>query len=126
MKINHIAIWAKDIEKICDFYQKYFEGTVHPEYNNPAKKFKSRFISFEDGTRIEVMHHPDIQPSTFTEHFGWCHLAISVGSEEMVNELTSRMESDGVDITSNPRVTGDGYYESVVKDPEGNLVELTI
>lgn len=125
MKIDHVAIWAKDIERMCGFYQKYFGGTVHPEYHNPTKGFTSRFITFESGARIEVMHRGDIQPSTSCEHFGWAHLAISVGSKEKVDELTRQMNTDGVTIIRAPRTTGDGYYESVAQDPEGNLVELT-
>lgn len=125
MKIDHIAIWAKDIEKVCAFYQKYLGGIVHPEYRNPSKNFSSRFVTFESGARIEVMSRPDIQPSTSCELFGWAHLAISTGSKEKVDELTAEMANDGITVVSQPRTTGDGYYESVVRDPEGNLVELT-
>lgn len=126
MNINHVAIWVKDIKGVCGFYQKYFGGEVRPEYHNPIKGFTSRFITFESGARIEVMHRGDIQPSTSCEHFGWAHLALSVGSKEKVDELTNQMKADGITIVSEPRTTGDGYYESVVQDPEGNLVEVTI
>lgn len=125
MKIEHIAIWVKDIERVCEFYRKYFGGVVHPEYHNPTKSFTSRFITFKSGGRIEVMHRGDIQSSTSCEHFGWAHIAMSVGSKEKVDELTKQMKADGVSIVGVPRTTGDGYYESVVQDSEGNLVELT-
>lgn len=126
MNINHIAIWAKDIEKICNFYQKYFDGKIHKEYYNSSKKFRSRFITFDGDIRIEVMNQPDIESIPITKHFGWSHLAISVGSKKLVNELTAQLENDGIDIISYPRLTGDGYYESVIKDPEGNIIELTV
>lgn len=125
MRINHIALWVKDIEKVCLFYQKYFGGTIHPLYHNPIKGFTSRFITFEDGARIEVMNRTDIESSISYEHFGWCHLAISVGSKENVDKLTAQMSKEGISIVGNPRTTGDGYYESVVLDPEGNRVEIT-
>ena len=126
MKINHIAVWVRDIEKVCEFYQKYLGGNIQPEYHNPSKGFKSRFITFEENTRIEVMHRTDIESSISYPHFGWCHIAISLGSKEMVDKMTARMESNGITIVGKPRTTGDGYYESVVQDPEGNFVELTI
>ena len=135
MKIEHIAIWVKDINKICEFYRKYFGGVVHPIYHNPAKQFTSRFVTFEDGTRLEVMHRPDITVGTLNrdcmfhveqEYLGYAHLSFSVGSKEEVDRLTQQMSNDGIQVVGQPRTTGDGYYESVVLDPEGNRVEITI
>ena len=124
--VEHIAIWVQDIEKVCGFYQKYLGGAVQPEYHNPTKGFTSRFITFEGGARIEVMHRTDIESSISCPHFGWCHVAISLGSKENVDKLTAQMEAEGVTVVGQPRTTGDGYYESVVRDPEGNLIELTV
>lgn len=152
MKIEHVAIWAKDIDKICDFYHKYFDGVVHPVYHNPAKQFTSRFVTFESGARLEVMHRPDVGTVTslqsythrsanekmraffrfltsavfHVEHCGLTHLSFSVGSKEGVDRLTQKMSDDGIQIVGQPRTTGDGYYESVVLDPEGNRVEVTV
>ncbi|MCQ2124009.1 MAG: VOC family protein [Fibrobacter sp.] len=124
--VEHIAIWVQDIEKVCGFYQKYLGGIIQPEYHNPTKGFTSRFITFEGGARIEVMHRTDIESSISCPHFGWCHVAISLGSKENVDKLTAKMEAEGVTVVGQPRTTGDGYYESVVQDPEGNLLELTV
>ncbi len=199
MKIEHVAIWVKDIDKVCEFYRKYFDGAVQPLYHNPAKQFTSRFITFEDGARLEVMHRPDIvnnnigtstdsnvgsnvgsyvgavtklQSNTHrsanekmqsffrfltsavfhvkplqgecsdhtcmgiaepqevghevSQHLGFTHLSFSVGSKEKVDRLTKEMLGDGIVIVGQPRTTGDGYYESVVLDPEGNRIEITI
>lgn len=126
MKIDHIAIWVQDIEKVCGFYQKYLGGIIQPEYHNPTKGFTSRFITFEGDARIEVMHRTDVESSIFYPHFGWCHVAISLGSKENVDKLTAQMEAEGITVVGKPRTTGDGYYESVVRDPEGNLIELTV
>lgn len=127
MKIEHIAIWAKDIEKVCEFYREYFGGTVHPVYHNPAKQFTSRFITFDDGARLEIMHRPDIKISTpGEERIGFAHLSFSVGSREEVDRLTRQMSNDGIEVVGQPRTTGDGYYESVVLDPEGNRIEITV
>ena len=204
MKIEHVAIWVKDIDKVCEFYRKYFDGVVQPLYHTPAKQFTSRFINFEDGARLEVMHRPDIvnndigtstdsnvgsnvgavtklQSNTHrsanekmqaffrfltsvvfhvkqlqteeaagnsftdisevqqvgsegantiakpdTQHLGFTHLSFSVGSKEKVDRLTKEMLGDGIVIVGQPRTTGDGYYESVVLDPEGNRIEITI
>ena len=125
MKIEHVAIWVNDIDKVCEFYRKYFGGVVHPLYHNSAKQFTSRFITFEDGARLEIMHRPDIS-NNLEKHFGFAHLAFSVGSKEKVDQLTQQMSNDGITIAGQPRTTGDGYYESVVLDPEGNRIEITI
>ena len=130
MKIEHIAIWVKDIGKVCEFYQKYFGGNIHPLYHNPKKQFTSRFVTFEDGVRLEVMNNPNVGTLTesmfHVEHLGIAHLSFSVGSKEKVDLLTKEMSEDGVTIVGEPRTTGDGYYESVVLDPEGNRIEITI
>ena len=126
MKIEHVAVWAKDIDKVCEFYRKYFGGVVHPIYHNPIKQFTSRFVTFEDGARLEIMHRPDIEPFSSSEHFGYAHLSFSVGSKEEVDRLTRQMSDDGIQVVGQPRTTGDGYYESVILDPEGNKVEITV
>jgi lactoylglutathione lyase len=132
MKIEHIAIWVKDIEKVCEFYRKYFGGVVHPIYHNPTKQFTSRFVTFDEGARLEVMKRPDIDADVGTEamfhveHCGLTHLSFSVGSKEEVDRLTRQMSDDGIQVIGEPRTTGDGYYESVILDPEGNRVEITI
>jgi lactoylglutathione lyase len=55
---------------------------------------------------------------------GLAHFALSVGSERRVDELTQRLAHDGYPVLDGPRRTGDGYYESVVLDPDGNRVEI--
>ena len=126
MKIEHIAIWVKDIDKVCEFYRKYFGGVVQPIYHNPAKQFTSRFVTFEDGARLEIMHRPDINTSAASDYLGYAHVSFSVGSNEKVDHLTQQMSADGIQVIGQPRTTGDGYYESVVLDPEGNRIEITV
>ena len=129
MKIEHVAIWVKDIDKVCKFYQKYLSGVVHPLYHNPTKQFTSRFVTFDEGARLEIMHCPDMNVGNLAESkssIGLTHLAFSVGSKEKVDCLTYQMSAEGVSVVGQPRTTGDGYYESVVLDPEGNRIEITI
>lgn len=128
MKFEHIAVWVKDLELIKDFYQKYFGMNCSDKYVNPKKKYSSYFLSFDgQETRIEIMHRPEI--SDFIGHKGMtnglAHVSISLGSKEKVEELTEIIRKDGYTISGEPRTTGDGYYESVILDPEGNYVELT-
>lgn len=127
MRIEHIAIWADDIERLRDFYRKYFRMTCGDKYVNPVRKFTSCFLSFgEDKTRIELMHIPDMgNPSSRGNLKGLAHFAISVGNRTTVDELTGQLRADGYSVLSEPRTTGDGYYESVIADPEGNHVEIT-
>ena len=126
MKIEHIAIWVKDIDEVCEFYRKYFGGTVHPLYHNPTKQFTSRFITFDDGARLEIMNKPGMFHVEQSQQLGYTHLSFSVGSKEAVNRLTRQMSNDGIVVVGQPRTTGDGYYESVVLDPEGNRIEITV
>lgn len=128
MHIEHIAIWTADLEKMKDFYLKFFDLKSNDLYFNPKKKFSSYFLSFENGARIELMHQPDVSEMIAELHSkqGLAHFAISVGSMERVDALTEYIRERGYKIVGEPRTTGDGYYESVIADPEGNLVEITV
>lgn len=128
-KIEHIAIWVADLEKAKDFYVRYFDMVCGNLYHNPSKQFTSYFLSFKDGgARIELMQRPDIMPNEGKKDsiYGLTHFAISVGSRERVNALTERLRNDHFIVQSEPRTTGDGYYESVVLDTEGNFIEITV
>lgn len=129
MKIHHIAIWTRDLEKMKDFYQKYFNMYCGDKYHNHRKGFSSYFLSFENSeTKIELMHNENIA-AIFGDkggQEGFTHIAISVGSTENVKNLTEKLRRDRIKIASEARTTGDGYFESVVLDPEGNLIEITV
>lgn len=128
MKIEHIAIWVDDLEKMCDFYSAYFGFNSSEKYTNEKKGFASYFLSFGEGkTRLELMNRKDITDGPRKRGLakGMAHFAISVGSKDAVNTLTEKLRNDHYTIESEPRTTGDGYYESVISDPEGNLVEIT-
>lgn len=127
MKIEHLAIWVDDIETMRQFYLTYFDLKCGEQYVNVKNKYTSYFLQFEDGkTRIELMHRPDIADTSGKRGFtkGFAHVAISVGSKEAVDQLTERLRADHYTIASEPRTSGDGYYESAVLDPEGNYVEI--
>lgn len=129
MKIEHLAIWVRDLEKMKKFYEDYFEGESNKLYINQKKNFQSYFISFETGCRLELMNKPEIPNSLndeFQQNIGMIHFAISVGSKEKVDHLTEKLRQDGYEIVGEPRTTGDGYYESVVFDPEHNRIEITV
>lgn len=126
MKIEHIAIWAKDLEKMRTFYLKYFNGKSNEKYINAIRNFSSYFIEFENGARIELMNMPIIPDNYNMETIGINHLAFSTGSKEKVDELTKILKNDGFMIIQEPGTTGDGYYESLISDPEGNRIEITI
>jgi lactoylglutathione lyase len=128
MYIEHIAIWTDDLDRLVQFYTAYFGATVAPRYANPARGFESQFISFSGGARLEVMKTTMLSTEPFSpgaQRMGLTHFAISVGSEQLVEQITRRIEGDGHPVLDGPRRTGDGYYESVVLDPDGNRVEIT-
>lgn len=117
-----------DLERMKAFYLKYFNMTAGKKYTNSLKQYTSYFLGFGAGmTRLELMHRPDISPASGKRGFqkGIAHFTISVGNNEKVDELTEILRKDQITIYSEPRTTGDGYYETVVLDPEGNILEIT-
>ncbi len=126
-KIDHVAMYCHNLETIREFYEKYFGCKFGEKYTNSSKGFESYFLSFEDGSRLEIMSKMAIKESIKpTEYLGLTHIAISVGSKENVDNLTKRLRIDGFEVLGYPRTTGDGYYESVVLDPEMNRIEITV
>ncbi len=126
MKIEHIALWVNDLENTKAFYMKYFHASCNDLYTNEMRGFSSYFLTFSGAARLEIMKMHQVDKKAEPFQLGWAHMAISVGSKEDVDELTERLREDGYTIFGEPRITGDGYYESVVLDPEGNHVEITL
>lgn len=128
MRIEHIALWSKDIDELKEFYTTFFGAHCNNKYINTKKSFESYFLSFDEGARIEIMQMPDVIPieNNNKNIVGIAHFALSVGSKEKVDLLTEKIRNGGYTIYSEPRTTGDGYYESVVLDPDNNKVEITI
>lgn len=125
MGLEHIAIYVKNLERAKEFYVNYFGATPNKKYLNPKTKLETYFLGFEDGARLELMTRPNLKDSTADAFRTWLiHIAFKLGSAEKVDALTKRMEWDGYKVVSQPRTTGDGYYESCVADPEGNFVEI--
>ena len=125
MMIEHAALYTLDLERARAFYETYFDGTAGKLYHNPETGLQTYFISFADGARLELMTRPELEEGERSRRWtGWTHLAFKAGTRENVDALTERLRADGYRIVSEPRVTGDGYYESVVADPDGNPVEI--
>ena len=127
MKIEHVALYVNDLEKARDFFVNYLNGHSNDGYHNKNTDFRSYFISFDDGARLEVMNKPEMADAPKPlNRTGYVHIAFSVGSKEAVNELTGRLKDNGYEVVSGPRTTGDGYYESCIVAVEGNQIEITI
>lgn len=128
MRLEHVALWAQDLERLRAFYADHFGATAGPRYVNPHTGFTAYFLSFGEGARLELMNRPNLLPAPTdpaAARPGLAHLAISVGSAAEVDRLTHQLQQEGLPVLSGPRWTGDGYYESVVLDPEGNRLEIT-
>lgn len=125
MEITHIAIWTEHLDELRDFYRAYFGVSCGEKYVNPAKRFESYMLSFGGDCHLELMRRSDINGPVQTPQTGLAHFAVSCKDRDEVCALTERLRSDGFQIVGEPRTTGDGYFESVVADPDGNLVEIT-
>lgn len=125
MKINHLALYTNDLERMRTFYITYFNAISNQGYHNKTTELRTYFLSFEDQTQLELMTRPNLDQVISTPlQTGYIHLAFSVGSKDNVNQLTTTLEKDGYTVLSKPRTTGDGYYESCVLDPDGNQIEI--
>ena len=127
MKIDHMAMYVTDIEHTKEFFVKFFEAKAGNKYYNQNTGFQSYFLTFEDGARLEIMtKQPLLELSKDPLRTGYAHLAFSVGNMERVNALTARLQAEGYEVLSDPRTTGDGYFESCIVGIEGNLIEITV
>ena len=127
MTIEHVAMYVNNLEKARDFFVTYLGGHANKGYHNTKTNFRSYFISFDDGARLELMTKPEMSDTQKgLSRTGYAHIAFRVGSKEQVDTLTERLQSSGYEVVSGPRTTGDGYYESCIIGIEGNLIEITI
>ena len=127
MKIEHIALYVNDLEGAKEFFAAYFDAKTNDLYHNTRTGFKSYFLTFEDGARLELMTKPELTDSgDLLSRYGYAHIAFSVGSKEEVDRLTEQLARNGYPVISGPRTTGDGYYESCILGFEGNLIEITV
>lgn len=126
MTIAHIALYVQDLERSRSFFVRYFGAVSNEGYHNRTTDFRSYFLTFSDGARLELMHHPEMQNAEkHLRRTGFAHMAFRIGSKEAVDALTEQLRADGYAVISGPRTTGDGYYESCILDAEGNQIELT-
>lgn len=125
MELEHIAVYVNNLEAMKDFYVQHFQATPNQKYHNPRTGLETYFLSFAGGARLEIMRRPDVTGKSAGEHTpGYTHISFKVGSPEKVVELTQQLQQVGCPLLNGPRTTGDGYYESVLTDPEGNMIEL--
>lgn len=124
VRVEHVGLWVRDIDAVAAFYERYLGARIGDLYSNPRKRFESRFLEFAGGARLEIMRRADVDGRMKDEQLGFAHVAIAIGDETAVDALAARLVADGQPPLDGPRRTGDGYYECVVRDPEGNRVEI--
>lgn len=126
MRIEHVAVYVSDLDKTREFFESFFEGTSGERYHNRNTGFMSYFLSFQNGSRLEIMTRPDRYTEDRNENrLGFVHLAFSVGSKSKVDDLTLKLKEAGFETISGPRTTGDGYYESCIQGPDSIQIEIT-
>lgn len=127
MQIEHVAMYVNDLDTARDFFVRYFGAESNSGYHNTKTGFRSFFLRFDDGARLEIMNKPAMDDAEKAPaRTGYAHIAFSVGTKEVVDRLTEQLKLDGYAVISGPRTTGDGYYESCIVDIEGNQIEITI
>lgn len=127
MEIDHIAIYVNDLEGTKNFFEKYFSAKSNDLYHNPRTGLKTYILSFDGHTRLEIMNRSDIVDAGMSAvRKGYIHISFNLGNKQNVDDMTGRLVDDGYRVLSGPRITGDGYYESCIEGPEGNMIELTV
>lgn len=127
IRLEHVALYVRDLEAAKEFFVKYFGAFPSSLYHNQRTDFKSYFLRFNGGAKLEIMTRPELSDQNNTKmRTGYIHLALSVGSADEVDRLTRILEDNGYAVASRPRTTGDGCYESCIIGPEGNLIEITV
>lgn len=126
IRIEHAALYVRDLEAARQFFVKYFGATAGDCYHNKVTDFRSYFLMFSGSARLEIMTRPELADAPQGYAQGYAHIALSVGSKEQVDAITEQLRNDGFVVASGPRTTGDGYYESCVKAIENILVEITV
>ena len=128
MKLEHVAIWCRDLEKMRSFYTEYFNATSNDKYRNPQTGFESYFLTFPRGARLEIMWRQDIpenrNDTIGQQHQGLIHMAFDAGTRENVDAMAEKFRADEIPVLRGPRLTGDGYYEFESCDPENNRIEV--
>ena len=127
MKIEHVALYVHDLEGARTFFMKYLGAKSNDGYHNPRTDFRSYFLSFDGGARLELMNKPGMTdvPKALART-GYAHIAFSIGSKEKVDALTAELKAAGYEVIGVPRTTGDGYYESCILAIEQNQIEITV
>nr|WP_103984077.1 VOC family protein [Parabacteroides chinchillae] len=126
MKLDHMAMYVHDLENMKNFFVRFFSAQANQMYYNLKTGLRTYFLTFADGSRLEIMNRPEVliqEKEMFPS--GYTHIAFSVGSKEVVDDLTHILRNNGYTVISGPRKTGDGYYESCIQGPENNLIEIT-
>lgn len=123
-RIDHAALYVADLETARDFFVTWFGATANEGYHNPRTGLRTHFLSFEGDAKLEIMTRPGIERAREEGLLGWAHVALDVGSPQAVDDLAARLTEAGFQVINGPRTTGDGYYEAVVLEPEGNEVEI--
>jgi lactoylglutathione lyase len=127
MRIEHIAMYVNDLDAARDFFIRYFNAKSNEGYHNKTTNFRSYFLSFDNGSRLEIMNKPTMEDNEkVLARTGYAHIAFSLGSKAAVDRLTEMLKCDGYDVISGPRTTGDGYYESCIIGIEGNQIEIVV
>jgi lactoylglutathione lyase len=124
LSIEHLALWSEDIERLRQFYERYLGAQAGELYRSKSQPLISYFLTFGEGARLEIMGSPQLDARPMGRPVGLAHFALRVGSREQVDQLVERLRSEKVEIAGEPRLTGDGYYEAVILDPDGNSIEL--
>lgn len=126
IKLDHMAMYVHDLENMKNFFVRFFSAQANQMYHNPNTGLRTYFLTFADGSRLEIMNRPEVLSQGKDKFLGgYTHIAFSVGSKEFVDDLTLVLKDNGYSVISGPRKTGDGYYESCILGPENNLIEIT-
>jgi lactoylglutathione lyase len=126
-QIEHIALATTDVERLCGFYQQ-LGAMASPVFADPDTGLRSCVLDF-CGVRLELFERPGRHEGAVGDALapGLMHIGFALGSADAVDELSRVIATAGHRVLERPHRTGElGRYESVVLDPDGNRLKLTV
>ncbi len=116
-RIEHFAIFAADLHRLKDFYEKAFGLRV--VLDNSKAPIPGFFLADDAGVAIEIIGRPESVPPAETRYV--CHIAFHVDN---IDATRTALEAAGITFETDSAVSNDAMTTYFFNDPEGNRLQI--